>query len=49
MKSSKSFLLSAAALAAALLFSGCATTIDYGDPTSAKPPLNPCLLLVLTA
>lgn len=37
MKSSKFFLLPAAALAAALLFTGCATTIDYGDPTSAKP------------
>ena len=37
MKTSKFFLLPAAALAAALLVSGCATTIDYGDPTSAKP------------
>lgn len=36
MKSAK-FLLPAAALAAALFVSGCATTIDYGDPTSAKP------------
>lgn len=37
MKSSKLFLLPAAALAAALLLTGCATTIDYGDPTSSKP------------
>ena len=37
MKSSKFFLIPAAALAAALLVSGCATTIDYGDPTSTKP------------
>ena len=36
MKSSK-ILLPAAALAAALFVSGCATTIDYGDPTSSKP------------
>ena len=36
MKSSK-ILLPAAVLASALLFAGCATTIDYGDPTSAKP------------
>lgn len=37
MKTSKSVLLPAAALAAALFVSGCASTIDYGDPTSAKP------------
>ena len=37
MKSSKFFLLPAAALASALLVSGCATTNDYGDPTSSKP------------
>ena len=37
MKSSKFFLLPAAALAAALLCAGCASTVEYGDPTSAKP------------
>lgn len=36
MKSAK-ILLPAAAIAAALFVSGCATTIDYGDPTSTKP------------
>lgn len=33
----KTILLPAAALAAALFVSGCASTIEYGDPTSAKP------------
>ncbi len=37
MKISKTILLPAAALAAALFVSGCASTIAYGDPTSAKP------------
>ncbi len=37
MKISKTILLPAAALAAALFVSGCASTIEYGDPTSAKP------------